>query len=98
MTLRRGTLVGLSAVAIIGALLVVMGKLPAWQLIFFAVLFIIGIFVERSGYHRPPPANRRLEPTGEIFEDPVSKKTVTVLYDPETGERYYDDAGRQPRR
>lgn len=89
--MRRGTLVGLVVLGAIGVALVSVGILPGWQLIIFAVVLIIGIVIERSAYRRELPANRKLESTGEVFEDPVSKKTVRVLYDPQTGERYYDD-------
>ena len=92
MTLRRATLIGLAILGVVGAGLVAGGDLEAWQLIVFAVLAIIGILIERAAYHRHPPHNRKLEFTGEIFEDPVSNKTVRVMYDPQTGERYYEDS------
>ena len=91
MTLRRASLIGLAILGALGAVLVAGGHLEAWQLVIFAVLFIIGILVERSTYRRDPPRNRELHFTGEVFEDPVSGKTVRVMYDPQTGERYYED-------
>jgi len=94
LILRRGTLIALAILGAIGIVLVATGNLPGWQLIILAVVLIIGILIERSAYRRKPPANRSLQDTGEVFEDPISKKTVRVLYDPQTGERYYDDAGR----
>ena len=91
--MRGGTLIGLVVLEVIGVVLVTIDVLPGWQLVIFAGIFIIGILVERSAYRRVPPPNRGLQDTGEIFEDPVSKKIVRVLYDPKTGERYYDDTG-----
>ena len=89
--MRWGTLIVLVSVGVLGALLVAAGILPGWQLIILAVILIAGIVFERSAYRRRPPANRNLQATGERFEDPVSKKTVRVWFDPQTGERYYDD-------
>ena len=91
--MKRGALLGLAIVGAIGVILVAAGILPGWQLVILAGILIIGIVIERSAYHRPPPAHSNLQLTGEVFEDPVSKKTVKVLFDPQTGERYYDDSG-----
>lgn len=91
--MRRGTLLGLVILGAVGIVLAAIGILPGWQLIIFSGVLIIGILVERSTYRRDVPANRTLQATGEVFEDPISKKTVRVLYDPKTGERYYDDTG-----
>jgi hypothetical protein len=90
--LRRGTLIGLAALGVVGVVLVDAGILPGWQLIVLALILMLGILIERPGYHRQPPANGDIQPTGEVFEDPVSRKTVTVLFDPDSGERYYDDS------
>ena len=91
MSLRRASLIGLACLGVAGILLIITGRLQGWQLFAFAAVFIAGIVFERSAYHRELPANKTLQFTGEVFEDPVSKKTVRVMYDPETGERYYDD-------
>ncbi|MGA7180506.1 MAG: hypothetical protein WBX11_13080 [Thiobacillaceae bacterium] len=91
--MKRGTLIGLVILGAIGAVLAATGILPGWQLIVLAAILILGIVFERSAYHRAPPAKRNLQSTGEVFEDPVSKKTVKVLFDPQSGERYYDDSG-----
>jgi hypothetical protein len=90
--LKRGTLIGLAALGALGLVLAGAGILPGWQLIVFAMILMLGIVIERSAYHRQPPAKRNLQPTGEVFEDPVSGKTVKVLFDPDHGERYYDDS------
>lgn len=91
--MKRGTIIGLSVVGLIGLALVAVGILPGWQLIIVAVILILGIVIERSAYHRAPPPNRDLQPTMEVFEDPITKKTVKVLFDPKSGERFYDESG-----
>jgi hypothetical protein len=92
--MRRGTLIVLALIGAAGVALAVAGIVSGWQLIVLAGLFILGIVFERSAYHRKPPAHRPLQATGEVFEDPVSRKTVKVLFDPQSGERYYDDTSK----
>ncbi len=90
--MKRIVLLVLGALFLSGLVLAMLGILPAWQLVLLTGFLIIGLLVERSAYRRPPPSGRNLQSTPETFVDPASGKTIRVLYDPKTGERFYDES------
>lgn len=72
--------------------LALFGGWPAWPSLIAIGAILAAMLFERFRYKpiadRPPPG---WQATGERFIDPESGKTVTVYYDPETGQRQYVD-------
>jgi hypothetical protein len=63
------------------------------------VVVVVGVVVAIFGWDRyrsdRKPAGESSRPTGEVFTDPATGKTMRVWYDPDTGEREYraDESG-----
>jgi hypothetical protein len=57
------------------------------------VVVVIGVVVAVFGWDRyrsdERAAGESSQPTGEVFTDPATGKTMRVWYDPSTGEREY---------
>lgn len=90
----RGTLVGLGIAALIasGICFVAGAYGAAFYLLISGIILTVGILFERWRYSRSatsPTGN--WQTTGERFVDPTRGKLVEVLYNPDTGERDYQD-------
>lgn len=97
--LRASLLVFAVALALAGVVLLVRGA-PGHgaYALGLAALLVLGTAFERWRYrphqHRP---DGDWQPTGERFEDPQTRATVQVFYDPHSGERrYVSDPGSPP--
>jgi hypothetical protein len=69
-------------------------QLITWSIIVgvIALKFAVGLTFGRRRYKWPlpnRPSGAGLENTGERYFDPLSGETVSVWYDPQTGERHY---------
>jgi hypothetical protein len=58
-----------------------------------AVVVLIGVVIAAFGWDRyrsdRKPTGESSQPTGEVFTDPATGKTMRVWYYPSTGEREY---------
>ena len=88
--LRAALLLFAGVAALVGAFLLVTGRIAAGVYALGAgVLIVIGTVFERryrANEGRPGPG---WELTGERFVDPQTGKNVQVFYHPQTGERRY---------
>ena len=92
--LRMVVLVIAGLVAATGAVLLLLGVTFAGiQALVGGGVIVVGILFERR-YHnntqRGTPGGR-WQPTGERFSDPTTGKDVEVFYDPQSGERRYEE-------
>jgi len=91
--LRTVVLVLAGLVAGIGAALLLAGvTFPGIQALVIGGVIVIAILFERryrNDARRPPEG--RWQPTGERFTDPTTGKDVEVFYDPQSGERRYEE-------
>ena len=90
MTLRNLVL-ALAAAMTLGGVVLLALRIPAFQLVTFGVLLLVGTLFERVVYKRieAGPPQPRFQPTGERFFDDATGAPVTVWTDPKTGERKY---------
>lgn len=66
----------------------------AFYLFLEGCVLTLGIGLERWRYRSTANRHRGTwQPTGERFVDPTSGELVEVYYNPETGERYYQQKG-----
>ena len=81
-------------VAATGAVLLLVGiTFPGVQALVVGGVIVVGILFERryrNNGQRSAPGGR-WQPTGERFSDPTTGKDVEVLYDPQSGERRYEE-------
>jgi hypothetical protein len=96
--LRNVLLILAAGFAAIGLLLVAAGSSsPGWPMLGWGAVVVIALLAERWRYRRVEHARGgRWQATGERFEDPETRQTVEVLYDPATGERRYVPAREEP--
>jgi len=96
--LRRVLLI-LGIAGLIGAGICVMVKAYVAALYLFVegLALTLGILFERWRYVKSVNRSKgRWQSTGERFVDPTSDKLTEVYYNPETGERDYQDKQNQP--
>ncbi len=95
--LRRVLLV-LGAAGLLAAFVCLLAKTyaAAFYLFIMGIALTLGILFERWRYARSVNRNQgHWQATGERFMDPTSGKLVEVYYNPETGERDYQDGSVQ---
>ncbi len=88
----RNLVLALAAAMTLGGLALLAFGIPAFQLVVFGVLLLIGTLCERVFYKRleaAPAHDGRFQPTAERFFDDATGAPVTVWTDPKTGERKY---------
>lgn len=91
----RRVLLALGVAGLIAAFVCVLVKayVAALYLCIEGLALTAGILLERWRYVRSVNRNKgRWQITGERFVDPTSGKLVEVYFNPETGERDYQDA------
>jgi hypothetical protein len=67
---------------------------PGWQALIIGAIVLIGTLFERWRYRRIEARPKgHWQRTGEQFIDPSTGVQVEVLFNPDTGERRYVDAG-----
>jgi hypothetical protein len=90
----RRVLLFLGVAGLVGAGICVLAKayIAALYLLIEGLALTLGILLERWRYVRSVDRNKgRWQTTGERFVDPISGKLTEVYYNPETGERDYQD-------
>jgi hypothetical protein len=92
LSLLRSTVVAAALAAIVAGVILLHGGprgLGLYLLVCGTIVFI-GTAFERWRYRAThPPDGEHWERTGERFEDPSTRETVEVLFDPRSGERRY---------
>ncbi len=94
----RRVLVVLGVAGLLAAFVCLLAKAyaAAFNLFIVGVVLTLGILFERWRYARSVNRNQgHWQATGERFMDPTSGKLVEVYYNPETGERDYQDRSVQ---
>ncbi len=93
MSLGKAVFWIIAGFATVGFVMLSFGGLVIWwPWLIWALLLMAALAFERYSYRRKPHHDQTLQATTEVFQDPVSGQQVTVLFDPHTGERYYDDS------
>jgi hypothetical protein len=95
--LLRRLIIAYGVLCLIGAIVLFALQVTIALVIYLAVnglLIVGGILIERTGYRpRVSQTGENWQKTGERFVDPTTKREVEVYYNPQTGERDYQDAG-----
>lgn len=87
----RGLVIALGIALLVAAAIVAFFFWPfAVELASFGVVILLGTFFEQH-YRSKRATGEGWQTTGERFVDPVSGKLVQVRYNPQTGERAYED-------
>jgi hypothetical protein len=87
----RAVLFAIGVVLLIAALVATVAGWPATPLAAFGAILTLAPLFERYVYKpiRPEPPGPGWERTTEQFVDPQSGQSVTVYFNPRTGERRY---------
>jgi hypothetical protein len=90
--LRMAVLIFGGLVLALGAYLCSTGMAGGIQTLIGGAIILMGTLFERWRYNnKNASADGDWQPTGERFVDPATGKNVEVLYDPQSGERRYQE-------